>query len=72
MSDRQSAGQSPPPERQAPKQQREPPSSGHGVNTDSKSKDESKSQIEVCLYIDVLAAVSSWKFYDDTDSNAAN
>jgi len=46
MSDRQSAGQSPPPERQAPKQQREPPSSGHGVDTDSKSKDESKSQIE--------------------------
>lgn len=46
MSENQMAGQSPPPERQAPKQQREPPSNAHGVNKDSKSKEESEAQMK--------------------------
>lgn len=49
MSEHQDAGQSPPPERQDPRQQREPPASGHGVNPDTKNKEESASQIEVWL-----------------------
>ena len=47
MSDQKPAGQSPPPERQDPGQQREPPSSGHGVNPESKNKEESESQLKV-------------------------
>jgi len=41
-----SPGQSPPPERQYPSQQREPPSSGHGVNPKSKNKEESDTDIK--------------------------
>jgi hypothetical protein len=47
MAETHSAGQSPAPDRQAPKQQREPPSNGHGVNRGSKSKEESEAQIRV-------------------------
>jgi hypothetical protein len=44
MSER--GGQSPPPERQSGKQQRDPPASGHGVNEGSKNKEESESQLK--------------------------
>lgn len=56
MTDQKSAGQSPPPERQEPKQQREPPSSGHGVNKDSKSKEDSQAQVDVCSYLPFVEA----------------
>ena len=50
------AGQSPPPERQAPRQQREPPSNAHGVNKDSKSKEESEAQMKAWSHNDEATA----------------
>jgi len=38
--------QSPPPEEQSGAQQQDAPSKGTGVNTETKNKDESKSQLE--------------------------
>ncbi|KAF8867402.1 hypothetical protein BDZ45DRAFT_667350 [Acephala macrosclerotiorum] len=38
--------QSPPPEEQSGAQQQDAPSKGIGVNTETKNKDESKSQLE--------------------------
>ena len=49
MSER--GGQAPPPQRQSGKQQRDPPSNGHGVNVGSKNKEESEQQLKVCYII---------------------
>ena len=50
MSAQNEGRQSPEPERQTGAQQQDAPSHGQGVNEESNNKEESKSQLEVCLY----------------------
>lgn len=49
MSSRE-GGQSPPPERSSGAQVNDTPADGQGVNTESKNKDDSKSQLEVTSF----------------------
>jgi hypothetical protein len=50
MSAQNEGRQSPEPERQTGAQQQDAPSHGQGVNEGSNNKEESKSQLKVCLY----------------------
>ena len=52
--------QSPPPEQSTGAQQQDTPSHGQGVNEETKNKEESEGQLDVCLYL----KYSSWHLPD--------